>query len=114
MTTTIKSVNQTSEKIGKLSTDVDQLANGDAKRVLTNLSDTATEIKGVTADVRATVAKLQGPTTDFATNGLPQISQAIVSLKDAAESLNRVVQEIESNPQGVLSKPPAKERELKP
>lgn len=112
--TTIKSVNQTSEKIGKLSTDVDQLANGDAKRLVSNLNDTATEIKGVATDVRATVAKLQGPTTDFATNGLPQISQAIISLRDAAESLNRVVQEVESNPQGVLSKPPAKERELKP
>jgi len=112
--TTIKSLNQTSEKIGKLSTDVDQLANGDAKRTLANAGDAAAEIKGTAADLRATLAKLQGPTTDFATNGLPRISQAIISLQQAAESLNRVVQEIEANPQGILSKPPAKERELKP
>ena len=111
---TIKSLNQTSEKIGKLSTDVDHWANGDAKRALANAGDAAAEIKGTASDLRATVAKLQGPTTDFATNGLPRISQAIISLQQAAESLNRVVQEIEANPQGILSKPPAKERELKP
>lgn len=112
--TTIKSLNQTSDKIGKLSTDVDQLANGDAKKLLVNANDAVTEIKGTATDLRATVAKLEGPTSNFATEGLPRISQAIVSLQQAAESLNRVVQEIEANPQGILTKPPAKQRELKP
>jgi phospholipid/cholesterol/gamma-HCH transport system substrate-binding protein len=111
---TIKSLNQTSEKIGKLSTDVDQLANGDAKRTLDNLSDAASEIKSTATDVRSTLTKLQGPATDFATTGLPRISQAIVSLQEAAESLDRVVQEVESNPRGVISKAPARQREVAP
>jgi phospholipid/cholesterol/gamma-HCH transport system substrate-binding protein len=111
---TIKSVNATSEKIGKLTTDVNGLTNGDVKKTIANLNGAAEEIKATATDVRATVAKLQGPTTDFATSGLPRISQAIISLQQAAESLNRVVQDIESNPQGVLSKAPAKAREVQP
>lgn len=111
---TIKSAEATSNKIGQLSDSLNQLANGDAKRSLKNLSDAAEEIKASATDVRGIVAKLQGPTTDFATSGLPRISEAIVSLQRAAESLDRVVQDIESNPQGVIGKPPAKERSLKP
>ncbi len=111
---TIKSANTSAKKIDKLTEDVDRLVNGDGKRTLKTLGDTADEIKGTAVDVRAMVAKLQGPTTDFATSGLPRISQAIISLQQAAESLNRVVQEVESNPQGVLSKAPAKERQVQP
>jgi phospholipid/cholesterol/gamma-HCH transport system substrate-binding protein len=111
---TIKSVNQTSEKIGKLSSDADSLANGDARHVLENLSSAADQIKQTATEIKVTVGQLQGPTTDFASNGLPRVTQAIISLQQAAESLNRVVQEIEANPQGLLSKPPAKQREVKP
>ena len=81
---------------------------------LKNLADAADQIKSAAQDARATLAKIQGPTTDFATNGLPRISSAIVSLQSAAESLDRVVQDIETNPQGVLSKAPAKQIEVKP
>ena len=111
---TIKSLGQTSQKISKLSDDSDVLVNGDAKRTLKNLGDAADQIKSAAVDARATLAKIQGPTTDFATNGLPRISSAIVSLQSAAESLDRLVQGIETNPQGVLSKAPAKQIEVKP
>lgn len=111
---TIKSVNATSDKIGKLSETADKLANGDAKKTLENLNQAAAQVKDTATDIRATVSKLQGPTSDFASSGLPRITQAIISLQQAAESLNRVVQQIESNPQGVLTKPPAKERDVKP
>jgi phospholipid/cholesterol/gamma-HCH transport system substrate-binding protein len=60
------------------------------------------------------LGKLQGPTTDFATNGLPRISSAIVSLQTAAESLNRVINDIEQNPRGLLDKPPAREMKVQP
>jgi phospholipid/cholesterol/gamma-HCH transport system substrate-binding protein len=111
---TIRSANSSAKKIDKLTDDVDKLANGDAKRTLKNLGDAADEIRQTATEVRATVDKLQGPTTDFATSGLPRISQAIISLQKAAESLDRVVQEIEANPQGVISKAPAKQRQVNP
>jgi phospholipid/cholesterol/gamma-HCH transport system substrate-binding protein len=111
---TIKSINQTSEHIQQLADSSNQLVNGDGKRTLKNLADAAEQIKGTAEDAKATLSKLQGPTTDFATNGLPRISSAIVSLQAAAESLNRVINDIEQNPQGVLAKPLAKEMKVKP
>lgn len=111
---TIRSVNETSDKIGRLSDSFGALANSDVKKTLANLDDAAGEIRSTATDIRTTVAKLQGPTSDFASSGLPRITQAIVSLQQAAESLNRVVQEIEANPQGVIGKPPAVQREVKP
>ena len=112
--TTIKSLDQTSEHIQTLSDSANTLINGDAKRTLKNAADAAEQLKGAAEEAKATLGKLQGPTTDFATNGLPRISSAIVSLQTAAESLNRVINDIEQNPQGVLSKPPAKEMKVHP
>ncbi len=112
--TTIKSIDQTSQHIAQLTDSANGLVNGDGKRTLKNLADAADQIKGTAEDVKNTLGKLQGPTTDFATNGLPRISSAIVSLQTAAESLNRVINDIEQNPQGVLSKPPAKEMKVHP
>ncbi|MCK5912104.1 MAG: MCE family protein, partial [Caulobacter sp.] len=58
--------------------------------------------------------KLEGPTSDFANTGLPQLSAAIVTLQSAAESLDRLVGEVEQNPRGAIGKAPAKEMEVKP
>jgi phospholipid/cholesterol/gamma-HCH transport system substrate-binding protein len=111
---TIKSLDQTSQHIQQLSDSATNLVNGDGKRTLKNAADAAEQLKGVAEDAKATLGKLQGPTTDFATNGLPRISSAIVSLQTAAESLNRVINDIEQNPQGILNKPPAKEIKVNP
>jgi phospholipid/cholesterol/gamma-HCH transport system substrate-binding protein len=60
------------------------------------------------------IAKLQGPTADFANNGLPQITSAVVELQQAAESLERLVNEIQKSPTGALGKPAAEEMKVKP
>ena len=60
------------------------------------------------------ISKLEGPTSDFAATGLPQLSAAIVTLQSAAESLDRLVGDVEQNPRGLVGKPPAKELEVKP
>ena len=60
------------------------------------------------------VAKLEGPTSDFATTGLPQITAATVQLQQTAEALERLADELQTNPRGAVGKPPAKEIEVKP
>ena len=110
----IANLNDTSGRIGKLADSSDKLVNEDARKVLTNLGDAAVELKGTAVDARSMVASLQGPTAQFATTGLPQITASLISLQTAAESLNRLVDEIEKNPSGVLGKPPAKTIEVKP
>jgi phospholipid/cholesterol/gamma-HCH transport system substrate-binding protein len=111
---TLKSIDATSESIRKLSDSSQTLVNGDGKRAIHDIADAAEQIKATTADARAMVAKLQGPTADFATTGLPQLTSAIVSLQQTAESLNRLVEETEQNPSGLVSKTPAKQAQVKP
>ncbi|PHY17610.1 MlaD family protein [Caulobacter sp. BP25] len=110
----LQSIDQTAQSITELANSADGLVNGDAKRTLKELGDAAAELKAAAKDARGMVGKLEGPTSDFATTGLPQLSAAIVTLQSAAESLDRLVGEVEQNPRGALSKAPAKELEVKP
>jgi phospholipid/cholesterol/gamma-HCH transport system substrate-binding protein len=91
-----------------------EIVNGDGKRGVKNIADAAEEAKATAASLRAMVEKLQGPTADFANNGLPQITSAVVELQRAAESLERLVNEIQKSPTGALGKPPAEEVKVKP
>ena len=90
------------------------LVDTDGKRTLAELSDAATELKAATRDARALIGKLEGPTSEFADTGLPQLTRAITTLQSTAESLDRLVGEVEQNPQGVVAKAPAKEVEVQP
>ena len=90
------------------------LVDGDAKRSLKNIADAADEARATAKDLRGMVDKLQGPTADLANNGLPQITSAVVELQRAAESLQRLVNEIQRSPSGALGKPAAEEMKVKP
>ena len=91
-----------------------QLVDGDGRRTLKNLADAAGEAKATAQQARAMIEKLQGPTTDFANNGLPQITAAVIQLQTAAESLDRLVNEVQRNPTGTFAKPAAEEMKVKP
>jgi phospholipid/cholesterol/gamma-HCH transport system substrate-binding protein len=110
----LQSIDLTAQSIGELSKSTESVVNGDAKRSLAQLADAAGELKAAAKDARGMISRLEGPTTDFASTGLPQLSAAIVTLQSAAESLDRLVGEVEQNPRGVVSKSPAKELEVKP
>ena len=90
------------------------MLNGDGKRSLKNIADASAEARDAIHDLRGVVTKLEGPTSDFATNGLPEITNAIVELQRAAESLERLVGEIQKSPTGVLGKTAADEIKVKP
>jgi phospholipid/cholesterol/gamma-HCH transport system substrate-binding protein len=91
-----------------------EIVDGDGKRSVKNIADAAEEAKAAAHDLRGMIDKLQGPTADFANNGLPQITSAVVELQRAAESLERLVNEIQKSPTGALGKPPAEEVKVKP
>ena len=91
-----------------------QILDTDGKRSMKNIADAAEEAKATAHDLRSMVDKLQGPTADFANNGLPQITSAVVELQRAAQSLQRLVNEIQRSPSGALGKPAAEEVKVKP
>jgi phospholipid/cholesterol/gamma-HCH transport system substrate-binding protein len=97
------------DEIGKLSASTRAVVDGDGKRAIANLADAAEEAKAASKDARALIGRLEAPTTDFANNGLPQATAALIRLQSAAEALERLINDIESSPTGTLTKPPAQE-----
>ncbi|MBN9319750.1 MAG: ABC transporter substrate-binding protein [Caulobacterales bacterium 68-7] len=110
----LQSIDQTAQDISALSKSSQGLVDGEAKSTLANLNSAAEEIKLAARDARGLVTALQGPTTDFATTGLPQLTTAVVTLQSAAESLDRLTNQVEQNPRALVSKAPAKEIKVKP
>jgi phospholipid/cholesterol/gamma-HCH transport system substrate-binding protein len=102
------------QQVTQLVKSSQQLVDGDGKRSLKNIADAAEEAKATAAQVRGLVDKLSGPTTDFANNGLPQMTAAVIQLRSATEALQRLINEIESSPQGALGKAPSQEVKVKP
>jgi len=110
----LQDLDATLQRANKLTEHADNMLQGDGKRALANLADATQSLKETSEKAKELLGKLEGPTTDFATNGLPQLSATIGSLQTATESLNRVLDEAERSPGALISKPPAKEIEVKP
>ena len=110
----VRSLDGTGARVNKLADDADVLVNGDAKRVLAQASDTIAELKATAVDVRGSIKTITGPANDFAVTGLPQLTRSVTTLQQAAESLDRLVGEVERNPQQFVGKAPAKELVVKP
>lgn len=110
----LQSIDAAATEITELSRSTKGLVDGDGRRALIELGDAAAELKAATRDARAMIGKLDGPTSEFADTGLPQLTRAITSLQATAESLDRLVGEVEQNPRGVVAKPPAREVEVQP
>jgi phospholipid/cholesterol/gamma-HCH transport system substrate-binding protein len=111
---TLQSATQAMQQIRDLAKSSNNLVNGPAKDTLTKLSATASEAQAALKNVQSLTQKLSGPTTEFANTGLPELTQAIGGLQRTTESLDRVLNEVQSNPQGLIGKAKAKEVEIKP
>jgi phospholipid/cholesterol/gamma-HCH transport system substrate-binding protein len=110
----IQRIDEASAELTLALQDSRALINGDGKRTLANVADAAEEAKATAKDARAMIGALQAPTTDFATNGLPQITTAVIQLQSAAESLERLVNEVQAGGARAVLKPKSKELEVKP
>ena len=108
----LQSIDAAASQARQLAATGDELLNTDGRRTLKSLADTASEAQAAARDVRSMIGKLEGPTADFAANGLPQLTAAVQSLQQTAESLDRLIREIEANPRNLVGKPNAAELEL--
>ena len=110
----LRSMDSAAQSLRALSETSRTLVDGDGRRTLRSAAEAAEQIKAVGADTRAMVAKLQGPTSDFAANGLPRLTSAITTLQQASESLKRLADEAQQSPRGLLGKSSVKEIDIKP
>lgn len=110
----LKNIDNAAQSFKALADSGKALIDSDGKRTLANLADAANEAKGAAADARKIMQALESPANEFASNGLPQLTGAIIQLQQAAEALERLVNDIQSSPQGALGKAPAQEMKVKP
>jgi phospholipid/cholesterol/gamma-HCH transport system substrate-binding protein len=111
---TLQDADEATRQFTALGKSSQNLVEGDGRKTLAKLSDAAGEIQASAKTLRETMTRLQGPTENFAITGLPQLSSAIASLQRATDHLDRVLGEVEANPQGLIGKAPAKEVEVRP
>lgn len=105
----VQRIEEATTEIAALSRSTREVVDGDGKRAIKNLADAAEESRAAAKDARAMIDRLQGPTADFATNGLPQVTSAVIQLQTTAESLERLVNEVQSNPTAALGRGKAEE-----
>lgn len=105
----IQRIEQATAEIAQLSATTRTVIDGDGRRAIKNLADAAADTSAVAKDARVMIGALQTPAAEFANQGLPQITAAVVQLQSAAESLERLTNELQSSPTGALGKPAGKE-----
>jgi phospholipid/cholesterol/gamma-HCH transport system substrate-binding protein len=111
---TLQDADAAAVQIRDLAKSAQGLVDTDGKRTLTRFADAAGEVQSAAHDLRDIMAKLKGPTANFATNGLPQLTNALASLQEATRNLNRLLNEVERDPSAFIAKRPARQVEVKP
>lgn len=110
----MQDIDLAAQQITKLTADTNDILNGDGRRTLKNLADAAEEAKATTVSARALMDKIEGPASEFATNGLPQITASTIELQQAAQALQRLLNDIQASPTGALGKAAGEEMKVKP
>jgi phospholipid/cholesterol/gamma-HCH transport system substrate-binding protein len=110
----LQDMDKTLVSVDELTKSTNNLVNGDAKRTLSNLADAAEELRATAKTAHGMLDRLQGPTSDFAANGLPQLTQTMESLQQTSRTLDALLRELQRSPTGVLAKPRAEEMKVKP
>ena len=110
----LQDADQAAIQIKTLAKSAQGLVDTNGKVTLAKIDKTADEIQGAAADLRVVMAKLKDPASDFAENGLPELTRTIESLHKATNDLDRLVNEVERDPRGFINKPQAKQIQVKP
>jgi phospholipid/cholesterol/gamma-HCH transport system substrate-binding protein len=111
---TLQSADQAAQEIRDLAKSSRGVVDGDAKKTIVRLGEAASDIDGAAKDLRVVLKNLNAPTADFAANGGPQISSAVADLQRTTNQLDRLLGEVQANPQGLITKPKPKDIQVKP
>jgi phospholipid/cholesterol/gamma-HCH transport system substrate-binding protein len=101
-------------ELAELSRSGKTLLEGDGARALKNAAHATAEVDAAAKDVHELVSRLKAPTSEFANRGLPELTAAAVSLQQTSESLRKLIDEVNRSPQGLITKAPSKEVEVRP
>jgi phospholipid/cholesterol/gamma-HCH transport system substrate-binding protein len=111
---TLQDADQAAQQIRDLAKSSRNLVDTNGKSTIDKLGAAADQIQAAAASARSMLDRLKGPTSDFASNGLPQLTSAIAELQVSLRKLDVLIDEVERDPHAFISKPPAKQVEVKP
>jgi len=111
---TLQDADQAAQQIRDLASSSRNLVDTNGKATIDKIGAAADQIQAAAADVRSMLDKLKEPTSNFATNGLPQLTSAIADLRTSLRNLDRLIDEVRRDPRAFINKPPSKQVEVKP
>jgi phospholipid/cholesterol/gamma-HCH transport system substrate-binding protein len=102
------------EEYQKLGASARQLVEGDGREAVGNINKAAEDAQQAVASINRTVNGLEGPATDFATTGLPQLQNAIQQLEGATASLEDLIDEVRTSPREFIGRAATRGMEVQP
>jgi phospholipid/cholesterol/gamma-HCH transport system substrate-binding protein len=98
----------------QLGVDARRLINTDGREAIANINKATADAQLAIASANRSVTALERPLGDFATTGLPQLSQTIEELNEATSSLQDLIDDVRSSPRDFIGRPASKELEVQP
>jgi len=91
-----------------------RLVETDGQQAVANMNRAAEQAVEAAESANRVIANLEGPVSDFAASGLPQLEEAIRGLDEATRSLEDLVEEVRTSPREFISRPSSNELEVQP
>lgn len=91
-----------------------RLVENDGREAIANINGATAEAREAIASINRTATALERPVGEFADTGLPQLTEAIGTLNEAAESLQELVDDVRASPRELIARPESKEMEVRP
>jgi phospholipid/cholesterol/gamma-HCH transport system substrate-binding protein len=98
----------------QLGVDARRLINTDGREAIANINKATADAQLAIASANRSVNSLERPLGDFASTGLPQLSQTIEELNEATRSLQDLIDDVRASPRDFISRPASKELEVQP
>jgi phospholipid/cholesterol/gamma-HCH transport system substrate-binding protein len=80
---------------------------------LAELTGTLVNFRAALDNAQRLIGRMDGPTQELATTTVPNLNAALVSVQNAADSLDRLTDDIRQDPKATLLRPAGKEVEIK-
>ena len=91
-----------------------RLVEGDGREAIANINAATVDARQAIASINRTANALERPVGEFADTGLPQLTEAIATLNEAAASLQELVDDVRASPRELIARPQSKEMEVRP
>ena len=91
-----------------------RLVENDGREAIANINAATSDAREAIASINRTATALERPVGEFADTGLPQLTEAIGTLNEAAASLQELADEARTSPRELIARPESKEMEVRP